>query len=304
MHEVDEYERRNKMLKKKTVMSLVAVIMILVCLGTAVGAATGYFTFGGIKMQEDLKENILNAGSAEGVAEFDKEYEKSTDPFTAVGREAGTAHILLDYDDGIGYTDVTCEDEGYRFELKSITKAKIKDNVMVGGSLSDGSAVYEWQISDSYFALIDITRCDGEKMGENDKARTGFYWSYLLAGYDPWITNLYFRGDVVLSYSDDYAEHYAVEITDMMPFAGTDFALLAFGESEDQPIDPEYENLYADEEGNMYLQNEDKYFGALLRFSVPEKFASEDEHYAEKYFEMSSKQLHSWFDGYKNPVWE
>lgn len=308
MHEVDEYERRNKMFKKRTVMSLVAVICILVCLGTAVGAATGYFTFGGIKTPVDIRENILNAGSAEGVEEFDKEYEKSTDPFSVVARETGAgAHIMLDYDDSIVYTDVVDEDEGYRFELKSITKAKQKKNVMTGGRLSDGSATYEWQISDGYYALVDITRCDGEKLTQEDEDKLGFYWNYLLAGYDPWTTNLHFRGHTVHAYSDDYAVHYALDITEMLPFAGTDFALAPFGYEWQGPGGPRDLNtavLYADETGKMELVNEDDYFGALLKFSVPEKFASKDEHYAEKYFEATPKQLKKWFEGYLSPTWE
>lgn len=308
MCEVDEYERRNKMLKKKTVMSLAAVIMILMCLGTAVGAATGFFTFGGIKTQEDLKENILNAGSAEGVAEFDEEYEKSEDPFSVVARETGAgAHIILDYDDSIVYTDAVDEDEGYRFELKSITKAKQKKNVMVGGRLSDGSATWEWQISDGYYALVDISRSDGEKLTEEEEGKLQFYWNFLLAGYDPWTTNLHFRGNTLHVYSDEYAVHYALDITEMMPFAKTDLALAPFGiewQGAGGPRDLSIDVLYADETGKMELVNEDDYFGALLRFSVPEKFASEDEHYAEKYFEATPGQLEKWLEGYQNPTWE
>ena len=58
--EVDAYERRSKMFKKRTIMSIVAVVCTLIALGTVAGAVTGYFTFGGIKTQEDLKDNILN----------------------------------------------------------------------------------------------------------------------------------------------------------------------------------------------------------------------------------------------------
>ncbi|MBQ9914474.1 MAG: hypothetical protein IJO73_09635 [Clostridia bacterium] len=308
MHEVDEYERRSKMLKKKTAMSIAAIVCILVCLGTAVGAVTEYFNFGGIKTPVDIRENILNAGSAEGVEEFNKEYEKTEDPFSVAARESGAgAHIILDYEDSIEYTDVIDEDEGYRFELKSVTRATQKKNVMVDGSIADGTAAYEWQISDGYYALVDISRCDGEKLGENDKARIGYYWSYLLAGYDPWTTNLHFRGYTVHCYSDDYAEHYAIEITDMMPFAGTDFALVAFGmdfDGDRGPVDPSIDTVYADSEGKIELVNEDEYFGALLRFSVPDKFASEDEHYAEKYFEATPSQLEKRFEGYVNPKWE
>ena len=284
------------------------VICILVCLGTAVGAATGYFTFGGIKTQEDLKDKIVNAGSAEGVEEFNIEYEKSTDPFAVVGRESGAgAHIILDYDDSIVYTDVVDEDEGYRFELKSITKARQKENVMVSGRLSDGSATWEWQISDGYYALVDISRSDGKKLTEEEEGRLQFYWNYLLAGFDPWTTNLYFRGNTIHSYSDGYAVHYALDITDMMPFAKTDLALAPFGiewQGAGGPRDLNMDVLYADGTGKMELVNEDDYFGALLRFSVPESFASDDEHYAEKYFEMTPEQRVNWMNGYQNPTWE
>lgn len=308
MSEVDAYERRSKMLKKRTVMSIAAVICILVCLGTAVGAATGFFTFGGIKTPVDIRESIINAGSAEGVEEFDKEYEKSEDPFSFVARETGAgAHIILDYDDSIEYNDVVDEDEVYSFELKSVTKARQKQNVMTGGSISDGTATYEWQISEGYYALVDISRCDGEKLTEEDEGKLQFYWSYLLEGFDPWITNLYFRGDTVHVYSDDYTVHYAIEITEMMPFAESDFAFVAFGmefDGDRGPIDPSIDTVYADPEGKIELVNEDEYFGALLRFSVPDKFATEDEHYAEKYFESAPAQLENWFEGYANPTWE
>lgn len=308
MHEVDEYERRNKMFKKRTVLSIAVILCTLVVLGTAAGAVTGFFTFGGIKTQEDLRENILNAGSAEGVEEFDKEYEKSTDPFSVVAREIGAgAHIMLDYSDSINYTDVVDEDEGYRFELKSITKAKQKKNVMTGGRLSDGSATWEWQISDGYYALIDISRCDGEKLTEEDEGRLSFYWNYLLAGYDPWTTNLHFRGNTIHVYSDEYAVHYAVDITEMMPFAKTDLALAPFGgdwQGAGGPRSIDMTVLYADKDGNLELVNEDDYLGVLLRFSVPGRFASEDEHYAEKYFEATPKQLEIWLEGYQNPTRE
>ncbi len=308
MSEVDEYERRNKMFKKRTVLSIVAVMCFLVCLGTAVGAVTGYFTWGGIKTPVDIREKILNAGSAEGVEEFDKEYEKSTDPFSVVARETGAgSHIILDYSESIEYSDVVDEDNGYRFELKSITKAKQKDNVMTGGRLSDGSATYEWQISDGYYAIIEVSRCDGKALTAKEKDEIGFYWNYLLAGYDPWTTNLHFRGHTVHSYNDDYKVYYAIEITDMMPFAGTDFALAPFGYDWKGPGGAgsiSIDVLYADEEGKLELLNEDEYFGALLRFSVPEKFASEDESYAEKYFEATPEQLKIWMEGYHSNATE
>ena len=42
---------------------------------------------------------------------------------------------------------------------------------MVGGRLSDGSATWEWQISDGYYALVDISRSDGKKLTEEEEGK-------------------------------------------------------------------------------------------------------------------------------------
>lgn len=285
-----------------------AVIAAILCLTVITAGAAGIVKIFGRDWRDSLKENIKNAAVGVGVEEFDAEYEKSTDPFAIAGRESGTGkHILLDYDQSIEYNDVIAEDEGYRFELKSITKARQKHRVMTGGRISDGTATYEWTVSDAYYAIIEASRSDGTKLNREEKdTHINVEWSFLLAGYSPRLTDLHFRGNSsIYSYCDDYKVYYAVEITDMMPFAGTDLALTAIGfESDGGFREINKDIVYADKEGRLELVNEDEYFGILLRFSVPEEFASEDEHYAEKCFKLTPKELDNWMNGYLNPRFE
>lgn len=286
----------------------VAAIVAILCLTVITAGAAGITKTFSSEWRNSLKENIQNAEIGVGVEEFDAEYEKSTDPFAIAGRESGAGkHILLDYSQSIEYNDVVDEDEGYRFELKSITKARKKHRVMTGGRLSDGTATYEWKVSDGYYAIVEISKCDGIKLTRDEKdSRINVEWSFLLAGYSPSLTDLHFRGNSsIYSYCDDYKVYYAIEITDMMPFAGTDFALTAIEfESDGAFREINKDTLYADADGTLELVNEDDYFGVLLRFTVPEKYASDDDKYAEKYFELTPQELDDWMNGYLNPRFE
>lgn len=252
-----------------------------------------------------MTENIINADVGEGVEEFDAEYEKSTDPFAVVARETGAGkHIILNYSESIEYTDVIAEDEGYRFALKSITPAKQKHQVMTGGRLSDGSATFEWTVSEGYYAIIEIARCDGKALTREEKDTVDVVWNFLVAGYSPDLTNCYFRGNTIHNYNDDYKIYYAIEITEMMPFAKNDLALMAMDIFDYDNRDVNKDTLYADEKGSLKPVNEDEYFGVLLRFSVPEEYASDDEHYAEKYFELKPHELKNWMNSYQTNATE
>lgn len=303
-------ENEVKVIRKKRFsfkrMAVAAIVAILCLTVIAAGAAGITKTFSS-EWRESLKENILNAEIGAGVEEFDAEYEKSTDPFAIAGRESGAGkHVLLDYAQSIEYNDVIDEDEGYRFELTSITKARQKHSVMTGGRLSDGTATYEWTVDEGYYAIIEISKCNGKMLNRFEKdSRINVDWSFLLEGYSPDLTNIHFRGNTIHSYCDDYKVYYAIEITEMMPFAGTDFALTAIGfESDGGFREINKDIVYADKEGRLELVNEDEYFSILLRFSVPEEFASEDEHYAEKCFKLTPQELDNWMNGYLNPRFE
>ena len=283
----------------------VLVAAVLMCVLTVSVVAGEMIPVFSEKWRERMAENISNAAVGEGVEEFDAEYEKSTDPFSIVGRETGAGkHIMLDYSESIEYTDVVAEDEGYRFELKSITKAKQKHQVMTGGRLSDGTATFEWTVSEGYYAIIEIARCDSKALTREEKDTIDVAWNFLVAGYSPNLTNGCFRGNTIHSYSDDYKVYYAIEITEMMPFAKNDLALMAVDIFDYDNRDANKDTLYADEDGKLDLVNEDEYFGVLLRFSVPDEYASDDEHYAEKYFELKPHELKNWMKSYQTNATE
>ena len=283
----------------------VLVAAVLMCVLTVSVVAGEMIPVFSEKWRERMAENISNAAVGEGVEEFDAEYEKSTDPFSVVGRETGAGkHIMLDYSESIEYTDVVAEDEGYRFELTSITKARQKHQVMTGGRLSDGTATFEWTVSEGYYAIIEIARCDSKELTREEKDTVDVAWNFLVAGYSPDLTNGSFRGNTIHSYRDDYKIYYAIEITEMMPFAKNDLALMGVDIFDYDNRDANKDNLYADEDGKLELVNEDEYFGVLLRFSVPDEYASDDEHYAEKYFELKPHELKNWMKSYQTNATE
>lgn len=305
MEKLFSKEKEIKVIKKKTFRFkriAVAAIVAIMCLTVITASAAGIIKTFSNKWRDSLKENIQNAEIGAGVEEFNAEAEKSTDPFVEASLKCeDNADFILDYSESIEYNDIIAEDEDYRFELKSITKAKKKHRIMTGGRLSDGTATYAWTVSDAYFAIIEISRCDGKMLNREEKdTRINVEWSYLLAGYSPSLTNLHFRGYMVQSYCDDYKAYYAVEITEMMPFAGTDLALTAIEfEWDGKGREINKDTVYADEDGKLELVNEDEYLGVLLRFSVPEEYASDNKNYAEEYFHRSSRQLKNWMKSYQ-----
>ncbi len=302
--QIKELSSNTKRRKIKWSLLVAAALMCVLVIGVSAGEIIPTFSR---QWRERLTENVLNAEVGVGVEEFDAEAKKSTDRFVQASLESeDNVDFILDYSESIEYNDVIAEDEDYRFELTSITKARKKHRIMTGGRLSDGSATYEWTVSDAYFAIIEVSRCDGKMLNQEEKdTRINVEWSFLLEGYSPSLTNLHFRGCMVQSYCDDYKVYYAIEITEMMPFAGTDFALTAIEfEWDGAAREINKDTVYADEDGKLELVNEDEYLGVLLRFSVPEEYASDDKNYAEEYFHRSSRQLKNWMKSYQTNATE
>ena len=245
--------------------------------------------------RERTAEGIISSADTYDSVAFDEEIKNSRDKFSVASLESeGGADIILDYGESTEYTDVTAEDEGYSFKLQSVTKAKKKHRVIVSGSISDATAEYEWKVSDSYFAIIEIKRSDGGRLTDEDKdAVSRMKWSCLIMGYSPSMTSIAFRGNTVIRCYDEYGVYYAVEITEMMPFAGNTFGLTLF----EADYEPDTSTVRADEEGNMELKNEDEFFGVLLKFSVDVSFA--DESYVSCYFaDKGLSQPARWFERY------
>lgn len=271
MEKLFSKEKGIKEIKKKTFRFnriAVAAIVAIMCLTVITAGAAGIIKTFSSEWRESLKENILNAEIGVGVKAFDKEFEKSTDPFAVAARESGSgAYMLLEYSDSIKY-GITSKDREYKFYLDSVTKAQKKHQIMTGGSLEQGTATFEWVMSDAYYAIVEFSRTDGKKLSEEEH-NMFIEWNFLIEGYEPESTNICFRGAAnIVEYSDEYKRYYAVEITEMMKFAGCDFALVPL----ELGSDISDETIYADKDGAMELKSING-VGALIRFSVDKKYA-------------------------------
>lgn len=279
-----------KMNKKRFSLKKTAIVVaaIILCLSMTAFAAEIIQVKRGSELVPLLQEAINNAGSAVDVEEFDKAFSKSDDPWTTAN---GDTKILLDYSESMDF-DISVEDKGYVFTLKSVTKALAKDLKVVSGNIMNGTAVFEWRIDDAFYAIVEVSRVDGKKLDpETDKVWVD--WGFMIEGFEPDSTNTCFRGNNIKSYEDDYKVYYAIDITNMMYFAGRDFAIVALEGGYGYTIDRD--TVYADKEGAMELKNDD-FIGALLRFRVDDKYA--DEKAAEEFIGDTCFNNKSWFWGY------
>lgn len=270
---------------KKTAIVVAAIIL---CFAITASAGQLIQMKKGSELIPMLQEAVSNATVGVGVEEFDEAIAKSDDPWAI---ESG-GKLLLDYTESMDY-NISVEDKGYLFTLKSVTKALKKQNQVVSGNILDGTAVFECQVDDAYYALVEVSRADGKKLDpESDKAWVE--WNFMIEGFEPWSTNMCLRGfNGSKSYEDDYKVYFAIDITNMMCFADRDFALVALEHGYGYTIDQE--TVYADKEGEMILKNDD-FIGALLRFKVDDKYA--DEKAAEEFVVENAINNPIWFKGY------
>lgn len=282
--EMKEMTKRRFSFKK----TAIVVAAIIFCLSMTAFAAEIIQMKKGAELIPLLQEAVSNATMGIGVEEFDEAIAKSDDPWAI---ESG-GKLLLDYTESMDY-NISVEDKGYVFTLKSVTKALKKQNQVVSGNILDGSAVFECQVDDAYYALVEVSRVDGKKLDpESDKAWVE--WNFMIEGFEPWSTNMCLKGfNGSMSYEDDYKVYFAIDITNMMCFADRDFALVALEHGYGYTLDQE--TVYADKEGEMILKNDD-FIGALLRFKVDDKYA--DEKAAEEFVAENAINNPIWFKGY------
>ena len=281
--EMKEMNKKRFSLKK----TAIVVAAIILCLTMTVSAGRFIQMKKGSEVIPLLQEAVSKATSGMGVEEFDKEVAESEDPWAIQSERK----VLLDYNESMAY-NISVEDKGYVFTLKSVTKAMEKDLNVVSGNVMDGTAVFEWQVKDAYFAIVEVSGANGEKINAGDNY-TWFEWGFMIEGFEPSSTNMCLRGNSIYEYKDEYKQYFAIDITNMMYFAGRDFALVAleggYGHSLDQ------ETVYADKEGEMLIKNDD-FIGALLRFRVDDKYA--DENAAKEFIGDTVFNNQAWFHGY------
>lgn len=280
--EMKEMTKRRFSFKK----TAIVVAAIIFCLSMTAFAAEIIQMKKGSELVPLLQEAVSNATMGIGVGEFDEAIAKSDDPWAI---ESG-GKLLLDYTESMDY-NISVEDKGYVFTLKSVTKALKKQNQVVSGNIMDGSAVFEWQVNDAYYAIVEITRADGKKLDHENGV--WFEWGFMIETFEPQSTNMCLRGYPIKEYWDDYKQYIAIDITNMMYFAGRDFALVALEGGNGHSLDQE--TVYADKEGEMILKNDD-FVGALLRFRVDDKYA--DEKAANEFIGETVFNNQAWFSGY------
>lgn len=281
--EMKEMNKKRFSLKK----TAIVVAAIILCLTMTVSAGRFIQMKKGSELIPLLQEAVSKATATEGVEEFDKAYNESDDFWKKAN---GDVKILPDYSESMNF-DISVEDKGYVFTLKSVTKVLAKDLKIVSGNIMDGSAVYEWQVNDAYYAFVEVSRADGEKLDHENGE--WFEWGFMIEGFEPCSTNMCLRGYPIKEYWDDYKMYMAIDITNMMYFAGRDFALVALEGGYGHSLDRD--TVYTDKEGAMELKNDD-FIGALLRFRVDDKYA--DENAAKEFIGDTVFNNQAWFHGY------
>lgn len=289
LFKAEKKKEMKEMNKKRYSFKKVAIVVaaIILCLSMTVFAAEIIQMKRAPELIPLLQNAMDNAAVADGVAEFDEDYSKSDDPWK---KADGDTKIILDYTESMDY-DISVEDKGYIFTLKSVTKARAKDLKVVSGNIVNGTAEYEWRVNDAFYAIVEISRADGKKLDHENGE--WFEWGYMIETFEPQSTNMCLRGCAVKEYWDDYKQYIAIDITNMMYFAGRDFALVALEGGYGHTLDQE--TVYADKEGEMILKNDD-FIGALLRFRVDDKYA--DEKAAEEFIGDTVFNNDAWFHGY------
>ena len=275
---------RKKQKTRKKLITVCAVLTVFVCLAVAAGAAAKYAVFSP-EWREQLFDSAQNATEAVGVDEFKALLAASEDKFS----KDTEYQVLMDYENEIEI-GVTQTGGDYSFTLHSIVPGKWLRNKVVSGSLADVENLkFEWQVTDAYFAIFETVRADGQPMTDED---TWFHWHRYVAGYNPWGMNMCLEGAGEYSVYEDGKRLTAVVITDMMMFADHDFVFAPVD------LDARYDSmndLYADADGTITLQDTAPETVVLLRCRIDDRFADKT---AQKEF-MKDREYLANFNGYE-----
>lgn len=270
----EEIKRHNKntAVRKKAIITLTAIFTLLISLIVGVGAS-GFFGIATPAYKESLKNRADNASTTYETEELRQLIEKSDDIFSVASRndKGSNRQILLDYKTSTPVNETVTDGE-YTYTFKSITEGKKLNNVVTSGSLFYGTAEFEWQVSDSLYALFEINRVDGNKI--TDDNYTYFRNHNYIIGIEPLLAYMTFTKDTIYA-RNDYTYHMAIELDEMCAFAGDEFVICFFDDTRNaafvEDADPR-KDIYATEDGIFEIKDHFTRSHALFRFRIDEKY--------------------------------
>ena len=270
----EEVKRHNKnaSVRKKAFITVTATFTLLISLIVGAGA-TGFFGLATPAYIENLNNRADNAVTTYETEELRQLIEKSDDIYSVASKNdnGSNRQILLDYSTSAPVNETVTDGE-YIYTFKSITEGKKLNNVVVSGSFFYGTAEFEWQISDSLYALFEITRADGNKI--TDDNYTYFRNHNYVIGIEPLFAYMTFTNDTIYA-QDDNTYYMAIELDKMCAFAGDEFVICFFDDTRNdtfaEDADPR-KDIYATEDGIFEIKDHFTRSHALFRFRIDKKY--------------------------------
>lgn len=266
---VMQHDRKVKS-KRKVTVSLFAVLTVFICLAVAAGAsgiANRWAVFSP-EWRDNLIDRAQNAGTADGVENF-KERRAQSDDILAKDENY---FILPDRENEV-FINVTQTGGDYIFTLESIIPAEQLRNRLVSGSLARGDMVFEWQVNVEYYALVRISRTDGQPMRDEEGGDPFFHFHRYIEGYSPFAVNMCLEGDGAFTVMDGDTMIYAVNVTQLVAFADRTLVLCPVD------IDGDYdctEHLYAAKDEPITRKDTAPATAVLLTFDLPDSMADKN----------------------------
>ncbi len=273
----EEIEKHNKSasVRKKALITVTTIYALLISLIVGAGASN-LFKIGTPDYKKQMINSSKNAATTYETEELRQLIEQSDDIYSVASRndKGSNRKILLDYSTSTIINEAVTDDE-YIYTFKSITEGKKLDNVVVSGSVFYGTAEFEWQISDSLYALFEITRVDGSKI--TDDNYTFFRNHNYVIGIEPLFAYMTFTNDTVYAQTD-YTYYMAIELDEMCAFAGDEFVICFFDDTRidefNEDANPR-KDIYATEDGVFEIKDHFTRSHALFRFRIDEKYFDE-----------------------------
>lgn len=282
-----EYHCKKSKRNKKVITTFIAVISILACLGTGVGAAIHSYPVFSRGWADQMKEKAVLASGQEAAEEFRSRMAQTDDIFSEKANETHY-EVIMDYDSSVP-VNLTEEADGLTYNFKSITKGEFL-RLALNGSIADPSAEFQYLIVPRYYAIIEISRTDKAALKEEDMF--GHFFMQFVSGYNPYTVNMCLQGQGGTVIYTNYTIYCALDITDQLIFADNDLyiALSDFDGGFDI-----YEHIYANKKGDIILKDNAPEHSVMFCFNPGKEFADKK---AVKQYLKEYPIINKDFDGY------